>query len=82
LFSKDNPKNARAVVLTSYQTLNTRHGPMAVKEFCLKKKLPYNAANPVIPDSWGFNLKGCFNTAVFDEAHILRNQASAISRSV
>jgi hypothetical protein len=49
LFSKDNPKNARAVVLTLYQTLNIRHRPMAVKEFCLKKKLPYNIANPTIP---------------------------------
>jgi hypothetical protein len=48
LFSKDNPKNARAVVLTLYQTLNTRHRPMAIKEFCQKKKLPYNAANPMI----------------------------------
>jgi hypothetical protein len=82
LFSKDSPKNTRAVVLTSYQTLNTRHGPMALKEFCQKKKLPYNPANPVIPDSWGFNLKGCFHTAVLDKAHILRNPTSAVSHAV
>jgi SNF2 family DNA or RNA helicase len=82
LFSKDNPKNARAVILTSYQTLNVRHGPMAVKEFCLKKKLPYNAANPMIPSLWSFSLKGYFNIVVFDKAHILRNHASTISYSV
>jgi SNF2 family DNA or RNA helicase len=55
---------------------------MAIKEFCQKKKLPYNVANPMILTSWGFNLKGYFNVGVFNEAHILRNHISAISYSV
>jgi hypothetical protein len=55
---------------------------MALKEFYQKKKLPYNLANPMIPNLWGFNLKGYFYTAVLNEAYILRNPISTVSYAV
>jgi hypothetical protein len=36
----------------------------------------------VIPNLWGFNLKGYFHTIVLNKVHILRNPTSAISHAI
>lgn len=73
------PKNGRAIILTSYQTLAARHGPAAVKAWCETEKMPFDAGHPQMPANFPYRLTGCFGTTVFDEAHSLRNPESNLS---
>lgn len=76
------PENARIVVLTTYQTLNQRHGPAAVKSWCQSTNQRYydNATRP--PSDFPFNIQECFHDVVLDEAHSLRNPMSSQTRAV
>lgn len=67
------PEAIAKVVITSYQTLNNRHGPQAVKTWCHEQKRPFDDDHPTMPGNCPFSLAGLFNVAVWDEAHILRN---------
>ncbi|KAB8237109.1 P-loop containing nucleoside triphosphate hydrolase protein [Aspergillus alliaceus] len=73
------PESARAVVLTSYGTLNTRNGPAAAKAVFEGKGHRFNAQSPRMPDNWDYDLAGLFGIAVFDEAQTLRNPSSFLS---
>lgn len=71
--------SAKTIVITSYQTLEARHGPQAVKAWCAAKKQPYDQTNPRMPAGFPGDLSGLFEIAVFDEAHMLRNPLSGLS---
>lgn len=74
--------NARIVVLTSYQTLNHRHGPPAVKAWASANNVTINENLIVPPADFPFALRGCFRTLVLDEAHSIRNPMSSQTRAV
>ncbi|PYH90759.1 hypothetical protein BO71DRAFT_461603 [Aspergillus ellipticus CBS 707.79] len=69
-------KNADTVIITSYHTLESRHGPQAVKTWCIKKDRFFDTKAKTIPTDFPQSLKGMFELAVFDEAHYLRNNFS------
>ncbi|KAE8164621.1 SNF2 family N-terminal domain-containing protein [Aspergillus tamarii] len=75
LFNKK-PETARALILTSYQTLNSRHGPGAVKTESEKRERRFNPTSPKMPNNWKYSLAGKFNIGLFDEAQELRNPTS------
>ncbi|GAT28035.1 hypothetical protein RIB2604_02501100 [Aspergillus luchuensis] len=72
-------ESARTIIITSYQTLESRHGPQAVKAWCAKTKHEYDPSSPRMPISFPHDLSGLFGIAVFDEAHMLRNPLSGLS---
>lgn len=72
-------ESVRTIIITSYQTLESRHGPQAVKAWCAKTKRGYDPSNPRMPISFPHGLSGFFGIAVFDEAHVLRNPLSGLS---
>lgn len=81
LFNGDAP-NARAIVLTSYGTLTTRHGPPAAMDWSQEQKLSFNKLAPIMPKDCPHNLSELFHVAVLDEAHCLRNPSSAQSIAI
>ncbi|PYH75137.1 uncharacterized protein BO88DRAFT_328807, partial [Aspergillus vadensis CBS 113365] len=72
-------ESAWTIIITSYQTLESRHGPQAVKAWCAKTKREYDSSNPRMPISFPHHLSGLFAIAIFDEAHMLRNPLSGLS---
>ncbi|OJI83166.1 hypothetical protein ASPTUDRAFT_31185 [Aspergillus tubingensis CBS 134.48] len=72
-------ESARTTIITSHQTLESRHGPQAVKAWCAKTKREYDSSNPRMPISFPHHLSGLFGIAVFDEVHMLRNPLSGLS---
>jgi hypothetical protein len=76
------PVNGRTVIITSYQTLNSRHGPAAVKTWLMNKRIEFQEPILSVPAEFPHDLRGCFATVVLDEAHTLRNAASNQSRAV
>lgn len=74
--------NAHVVVLTTYQTLNQRHGPPAAKVWCQKVHEMYYENMPSPPADFPGNISGCFHDVILDEAHSLRNPMSSQTRAV
>lgn len=74
--------NGRTIVITTYQTLNSRHGPAAVKTWLTKTHTAFQEPILSVPSQFPHDLRGCFHTVILDEAHTLRNAASNQSRAV
>ncbi|WEW58548.1 hypothetical protein PRK78_004016 [Emydomyces testavorans] len=67
-------KRALAVILTSYATLNARHGPVELRNYHAKKRclMRHSKAVTTKPDlDWEFHLGGLFDRVILDEAHIV-----------
>lgn len=73
---------ARTVVLTSYQTLNQRHGPPAVKAWASANNITINENLMVPPTNFPFALRDCFKTLILDEAHSIWKPMSSQNRAV
>ena len=76
----DGKKNDAVVIITSYQTLNIRHGSAKQAEWWVKKnkhqKIPdQTVLHRTFPDS----LSGLFKIALLDEVHMLWNVDSLLS---
>lgn len=70
---EDKPANNAVVVITSYQTMNSRHGPSKHASW-----LSRNGAGPAdtsgeCSSDWPANLSRVFREVILDEAHMLRN---------
>ena len=71
------PERASAIVITSYQSLTTRHGPSALQKWRVSKekwsKAEANKSANVLDPKWPGNLAGQFERVVLDEVHLIRN---------
>ena len=66
-----NPERSWVIIITSYQTLNIRHGRKAQSAWQRGRK---QKPTPRSPDlDWDKCLVGLFHTVVLDEAHMIRN---------
>lgn len=74
-------ENAKHLIITSYQTLDDRHGPAAVKTWARKngRRFEGKAAHP--PTGFPFNITGLFKIAIFGEAHSLINTTHSIHKA-
>ncbi|GKZ61541.1 hypothetical protein AnigIFM49718_008260 [Aspergillus niger] len=70
------------VVLTTYQTLEARHGLSAVSQWHKKKYSSQYKPTDRIPSDYPYELRKCFDLVVCDEAHYLRNANSGTSLAV
>lgn len=68
-----------AVVVTSYETLSSTHGPSAVKKWCRNHAQVYDPDALDMPARCTRSLRGKFSMAVFDEAHLLCTRRSGFS---
>lgn len=82
------------LIVTSYKTFRTRHGPQALLKF-IESKLPHMEKNDQkklvdkiekgqsqLPKKWLGNLSGQFPFISFDEAHCLASTSSQISVAI
>ena len=74
-----NKKNLFVVIISSYPTWNSRHGPS--HQAIWQQDPDPNRYNKLDP-AWPRNLSGKFHTLVLDEAHILRNLDTQSSSAV
>ena len=65
-----------SVVLTTYNTLEKRHGLSAVSEWHKNKYSEKYKPTESIPSDFPHSLSGCFDLVICDEAHYLRNRTS------
>jgi hypothetical protein len=66
-----NSERAKTIIITSYQTLNARHGRRAQAKW--QKKSHRELTGRQLDPMWPGNLENCFRVMVLDEAHMLRN---------
>jgi SNF2 family DNA or RNA helicase len=74
-------KRGRTVIITTYETWRSRHGPSALAAWRKSNKLPGLPAGVCDP-TWPSNLSGKFQDVILDEAHLLRNPDSSQSIAV
>lgn len=85
LFNTNREQNARSVVITTYETLATRHGPGAQKADRINQGMSATQAQQISADldpKWAKALDGCFEILVADEAHAIKNVRSQITRTL
>lgn len=84
-------ENANVLILTTYDTFRSRHGPPAVERWLRKqgRKYPMQyspslAAGPCDykPPGWPGDLEGVFHDVILDEGHTVRNKDSGLSISI
>ncbi|OCK72646.1 hypothetical protein K432DRAFT_115157, partial [Lepidopterella palustris CBS 459.81] len=68
-------ETARTIIVTTLATWNRRHGPSALYKFRTQQYgKEFAEANRTVEDpDWPCDLRGCFETTVLDEAHMIRN---------
>ncbi|PYH34632.1 uncharacterized protein BO87DRAFT_435891 [Aspergillus neoniger CBS 115656] len=69
------------VILSTYQTMEARHGLSAVKDWH-KKKFKKDFKGSHLPNNFPNNLSGRFGLVVCDEAHQIRNPESGAALAV
>ncbi|KAB8204482.1 hypothetical protein BDV34DRAFT_197225 [Aspergillus parasiticus] len=69
-------------VLTTYNTLEARHGVSAATQWHKDKYSRNYQPGDTLPDDFPGSLKGCFGLVICDEAQYVRNEGSGISLSV
>ena len=82
---EDRPENNSAVVITSYQTLNSCHGPGRHAHWMQQTqcgRVSAGTAHQTMCPSWGASLDGLFRLVILDEAHMLRNSHAHISTCI
>ncbi|PYH93706.1 P-loop containing nucleoside triphosphate hydrolase protein, partial [Aspergillus ellipticus CBS 707.79] len=70
------------VVLSSYNTFESRHGVSGVKAWYMYKYKSKLKGGENCPKDYPNNIEGCFGLIILDEAHNLRNETSGISQAV
>jgi len=74
-FFHANPRElSQSIVITSYGTLASRHGPVALKQWRKENGLFRGASVFTVPDpQWPADLSGCFLAIILDEVHLVKN---------
>ncbi|PYH93071.1 hypothetical protein BO71DRAFT_431284 [Aspergillus ellipticus CBS 707.79] len=70
------------IILTSYQTLEARHGLSAVSSWYKNKYSSQYRASETMPSEFPYALSECFGLVLCDEGHYLRNSSSGVSYAV
>lgn len=71
------------VIVTSYDTFRSRHGPPAYKKWqSQEKSRRRKEGDSFVPKPWPGDLKGLFQYVILDEAHTLRNAESGLSTAI
>jgi hypothetical protein len=78
-------RRASVVIVTSYQSLNMRHGPSELCTWLIEEKgmtelAAKSMANTPHPD-WPGHLGGLFPTVILDEAHTMRNLSALCTQT-
>uniref|UniRef100_A0A093V772 Serine/threonine-protein kinase pakH n=1 Tax=Talaromyces marneffei PM1 TaxID=1077442 RepID=A0A093V772_TALMA len=84
-------ENANIIILTTYDTFRSRHGPPAVERWLRKQgrknPMQYSPSLAVGPSDykppgWPGDLEGVFHDVILDEGHTVRNKDSGLSISI
>lgn len=72
------PERARIVIITSYHTLNYRHGTTAQTNW--QQQAKREKTKRQLDSLWPGNLSNCFRHVILNEAHMLRNLDTQMSQ--
>lgn len=79
-------QRSRAVIITSYTTFAARHGPAPLRKHRINSKIMSKTEAEKLEREldplWAGSLRGCFETVVNDECHMLKSGSTDVSTSV